>query len=254
MFSRLDGEPDLFQNKVLFTRSMPAGWNVLRDRVTIHQRDPWLIVQLDVDLSIPAVRGMGPRNCQLTAEIVGVGRMGGGLRMAKLSAAERTMKELCLMSKHASGIPSGGLDRLYPVALGGVRARNELAKSAGAGAASIRALEKPNIPAWAVNQLYWRERRVYDALVKASERLRAAHAQALAGKKIDLPLLELQHSAALKTAADAIRRQLRSAGDAGTPPTIKAVIDTRCEAASGSQPGRLNRKRCNRSDLARSAR
>jgi hypothetical protein len=153
------------------------------------------------------------------------------------------MKELCLMSKRGdTDAAGGGIDRLFQLPLSEFTgARNELAKSSGADAAAIRGIEKPNIPAWAVNQLYWRDRRTYDALVKASERLRAAHAHALAGKKIDLPMLELHHTAALKTAADSIRRLLSLAGDAATPATMKAVIDTLQALPGGGQPGRLSR-------------
>lgn len=147
------------------------------------------------------------------------------------------------MSKPGDTRATGsGIDRLYQLPLSEfTTARNELAKTSGADADAIRALEKPNIPAWAVNQLYWRDRRSYEALVKASERLRAAHAHALAGKKIDLPMIELQHSAALKTAADSIRKLLALAGDAATPSTMKAVVDTLQALPGGGQPGRLSR-------------
>jgi len=142
----------------------------------------------------------------------------------------------------ASRATDTGLDRLYQLPLGGfTEARNLLAKAAGPGGSAIKALEKPSVPAWAVNQLYWRERRTYDRLVRASERLRAAHAQALSGKKIDLPLIELQHRAALKEAADSVRRLLASAGDAATQATMKAVVDTLQALPGGGAPGRLTK-------------
>jgi hypothetical protein len=142
----------------------------------------------------------------------------------------------------ASRATDTGLDRLYQLPLSGfTEARNLLAKAAGPGGAAIKALEKPSVPAWAVNQLYWRERRTYDRLIRASERLRAAHAQALSGKKIDLPLIELQHRAALKEAADSVRRLLASAGDAATQATMKAVVDTLQALPGGGAPGRLTK-------------
>jgi hypothetical protein len=132
-------------------------------------------------------------------------------------------------------------DRLYQLPLAEfTAARNALAKEAGADKAAILALEKPSVPAWAVNQLYWRERRVYDRLVKASERVRAGHAQALKGKRVDLAALELEHDAAVKRAADRVRGILAKAGDPATPATMKAVIDT-LRALPGGEPGRLTK-------------
>lgn len=132
-------------------------------------------------------------------------------------------------------------DQLYRLPLAEfTSARNALAKTAGADKAAILALEKPSVPAWAVNQLYWRERRAYDRLVKASERVRAGHAQSLRGKKVDLAALELLHDAAIKQAADRVRAILTRAGDPATPVTLKAAIDT-LRALPGGDPGRLTR-------------
>lgn len=147
-----------------------------------------------------------------------------------------------MAERENSGKLAGELDRLYQLPLAEfTAARNELAKAAGADAAGIRALAKPSVPAWAVNQLYWRERRTYDALVRASERLRAAHTRAIGGKKIDLAALELQHQAAVKKAADAIRAILARSGDPATPATMAAVIDTLQALPGGGTPGHLSR-------------
>jgi len=134
------------------------------------------------------------------------------------------------------------IDRLFELPLGEfTAARNELAKTAGSDAAAVRALQKPSVPAWAVNQLYFRERRLYDALVRASERLRAAHTRAIGGRKIDLAALELQHQAAVKKAADAIRAILAHSGDPATPATMAAAIDTLQALPGGGTPGHLSR-------------
>jgi hypothetical protein len=131
------------------------------------------------------------------------------------------------------------IDRLYQLPLAEfTAARNTLAKSAGTDSGAIKALAKPSVPAWAVNQLYWRERKAYDKLVRASERVRAGHAQALKGRKVDLATLELQHGAAIKDAADRVRDLLTRTGDAATPMTMKAVVDT-LRALPGGEPGRL---------------
>lgn len=135
------------------------------------------------------------------------------------------------------------IDQLYRLPLGEfTAARNELLKnSSAADKAGIQALQKPNLPAWAVNQLYWRERKVYDALVRAAERLRAAHAQAIKGRSVDLPAVELPHTVAVKRATDRIREILGRAGEATTPATMNAVMDTLQALPGGSEPGRLTR-------------
>lgn len=121
-------------------------------------------------------------------------------------------------------------------------ARNELAKNAGKAGAGIKSLEKPSVPAWGVNQLYWRERRTYDKLLRASERVRAAHAQALRakpGQRVDLRAVEAQHAAAVKEASDKIAEILIRSGDPATPATLKAVLDTVQALPGPSAPGRL---------------
>ncbi len=134
------------------------------------------------------------------------------------------------------------IDALYQRPLGEfTSARNELAKAAGAKGAAIKALEKPSAAAWAVNQLYWRERRAYDKLIRASERVRAAHAQRLKGKAADLATVEAQHSAAVKDAAEHVRALLAGAGDPATPATMKSVVDTLQALPGGSEPGRLTK-------------
>ena len=136
------------------------------------------------------------------------------------------------------------IDALYQLPLGEFTgARNELAKKSGK-AAEIKALEKPSIPAWGVNQLYWRERRTYDKLVRASERVRAAHQQALkakAGKKLDLAAFEAQHMAAVKEASDKVAGILIKSGDPATAATMKAVLDTLQALPGPSAPGRLTK-------------
>src|SRR5438874_1548022 len=69
-------------------------------------------------------------------------------------------------------------------------ARNTLAarlKKTGRGveAERVKALLKPSISAWAVNQLYWRHRHDFDGLIAAGERLRRAHTAQLAGEASD---------------------------------------------------------------------
>lgn len=134
------------------------------------------------------------------------------------------------------------IDALYQLPLGAFTdARNALAKARGAKGAAIKALEKPSAAAWAVNQLYWRERRTYDRLIRSSDRIRAAHAQLLTGKKIDLAALEQQHGTAVKDAAEHVRALLAQAGDPATAATMKSVVDTLQALPGGGDPGRLTK-------------
>jgi hypothetical protein len=79
-----------------------------------------------------------------------------------------------------------------------------------AAAARVRKLEKPTISAWAVNQLYWRDRETFDALVQAGDRLRAAQRKLLMGGA-NTQLAELTQAreaaiaAAIGRAADFLR-------------------------------------------------
>jgi hypothetical protein len=70
-------------------------------------------------------------------------------------------------------------------------ARNALAgrlKKAGktAEAEQVKGLGKPPVSAWAVNQLYWRHRKPFDALMASAEQFRKAQAAQLSGKAGDL--------------------------------------------------------------------
>ena len=134
------------------------------------------------------------------------------------------------------------LDALFQTPLADfTTTRNALAKSAGAGGAAIRQIDKPSAAAWAVNQIYWRHRRVYDKLIRASARVRAAHALILKGKRADLAPLELQHRATVKEASARARETLAAAGDAATAATMKAVEDTLQALPVAGPPGRLTR-------------
>jgi hypothetical protein len=145
-----------------------------------------------------------------------------------------------MAAARATGSPD--IDSLYQLPLGDfTAARNALAKKSGKDSAEIKALEKPSIPAWGVNQLYWRERRLYEKLIRTSERVRTAHQQAMKGKKLDLATLESQHMAAVKDAADKVAELLIRSGDPATPATLKAVLDTLQALPGPSAPGRLTK-------------
>ncbi len=133
------------------------------------------------------------------------------------------------------------IDRLYQLPLDEfTAARNQLAKQPG-GSAAIKTLQKPNIAAWAVNQLYWHRRRDYDRVVDAATKVRDAHSRMLAGKSTDVRAAESDHTAAVKAATEAIRALLRDANEAESPATLSAVQDTLQALPGDEPPGRLVR-------------
>jgi hypothetical protein len=106
------------------------------------------------------------------------------------------------------------VDRLYQLPPEEfTRERNTLAKETGGSEGTrIRALPKPSVSAWAVNQLYWQDRGTYDVLVDASEKLRSAHRAVLGGRKADLRGADAAHREALKAALTSTLRLARAAG------------------------------------------
>jgi len=137
---------------------------------------------------------------------------------------------------------SDPIDDLYQVPLAEfTAAKNALAKRDPKHAAEIKSLDKPSASAWAVNQVYWRHRKVYDKLVRAADRVRAANAQILKGKKVDLAPLDLAHRAAVREAGDRAHELLAAAGDAATPATLHAVQDTLRALPVPGPPGRLTK-------------
>jgi hypothetical protein len=134
------------------------------------------------------------------------------------------------------------IDALYALPLADfTRARNELAKRAGTEAGAVKALAKPTNPAWAVNQVFWRKRPVFDALVKASEAKRAAVVRQLGGKDANVAAVEARHDKALNDALHAAAGFLKDAGDAVTPATIDALRRTFEAVPSADVQGRLAR-------------
>jgi len=130
------------------------------------------------------------------------------------------------------------VDRLYQLPLDQFTgARNALAKELKRPA--IKGLEKPSIAAWAVNQLYWKERSSYNRLTQAGERLRAEHRKLLTGKSADIRAAEQGHREALRTAVDKIKRLLNDSGHAATEATLTAVQETLEALPSDDRAGRL---------------
>jgi hypothetical protein len=134
------------------------------------------------------------------------------------------------------------IDRLYQLPLEEfTAARNALAKEAGSAGSEIRKLTKPPVAAWAVNQVHWRNRPAYDALIEAADALRAAHSAVLAGKSADLRAAGRDHEQALEAALKAALEQLSGAGHPATDATRQAIATTLRGLPAGEAPGRLDR-------------
>lgn len=139
------------------------------------------------------------------------------------------------MAKSAS---SAAIDQLYQLPLDEfTAARNALAKESGD--ASIKKLEKPNLAAWAVNQLYWHDRPLYDEVVKTSTQVRTAYKQMLAGKSADVRAADAFHAEAMRRAKDAIRRILESLGNTASDAVMTPVTETLDALPTTDPPGRL---------------
>ena len=131
---------------------------------------------------------------------------------------------------------------LYKLPLGEfTAARNALAKKLGPAAGGVRTLEKPNVAAWAVNQLYWQRRASYDALIHAAQAMRTAHTHMLSGRKADVPQADAAHREAIRAATQSIREVAQAAGESLSPGTMDAVAETLRALPSQEPPGRLTR-------------
>jgi hypothetical protein len=136
-------------------------------------------------------------------------------------------------------IPDKELDRLYGLPLAEfTRARDELARELRKGgdaeaADEAKALAKPSISAWAVNQLARHERMQVRSLLRAGEHLRNAQAEVLGGagpEELQEPLQRQREAvAALVESAKGV---LSSAGHATTDATLDRIRGTLTAAAT----------------------
>ena len=134
------------------------------------------------------------------------------------------------------------LDRLYQLPLEEfTAARNALAKNAGTNAGAIRGLTKPPVAAWAVNQLYWRNRRAWDALIEASEHQRKTNKAVLAGRGGDVRAAGQVHDEAVHDALKATLEILAREGQPATDATRQAILNTLRALPGDEAPGRLSK-------------
>jgi hypothetical protein len=95
-------------------------------------------------------------------------------------------------------------------------ARNALAKqTTGDEAKQIRALAKPTVVPWTINQLYWHARPEWNRLLESGEQLREAQIAALRGQPADLREAATTHR---ERVAAAVRQAQDLASAAGVTP------------------------------------
>ncbi len=132
------------------------------------------------------------------------------------------------------------IDHLYQLPLEEfTAARNALAKESGDG--TVKKLEKPVLAAWAVNQLYWHERKLFDEVIKTSGQVRTAHQQMLGGKASDIKAAEVFHAEAMRKAKDAIRKIIVAAGNAASDAVMTPVTETLDALPTTDTPGRFTK-------------
>ena len=110
-------------------------------------------------------------------------------------------------------------------------------------AEEVRALKKPSVSAWAVNQLARQHPQEVAELVKAGDALRKAQRDVLAGKKgADVrEASRAQHELADEL-VDAARRNPRASGCQATPTTAQRISATLRAASSDPAAAKLLRK------------
>ncbi len=134
--------------------------------------------------------------------------------------------------------PESDIDRLYALPLAEfTAARNELAKrlrSEGdrTGADEVKALAKPSVGAWAVNQLYHREREAFDRLLAAG----AAQRQALTRRGAVSRTAGERQRDALSRLLQRAQRLLEKDGARWTPALRQRVART-LESLAARAPG-----------------
>jgi hypothetical protein len=124
------------------------------------------------------------------------------------------------------------IDELYQLPLseftGGRNALAARLRKSGksSDADEVRSLVKPSIPAWAVNQVYWKHRPAFDRLLTAGDRLRKAQSSTLAGKSGDVRGALDSVREALSELSRLAATELEAAGHNPSPGAMRAVTAT----------------------------
>jgi hypothetical protein len=151
------------------------------------------------------------------------------------------------------------VDALYQLPPGEfTSSRNALAKTlSGERAREVRNLKKPTVVPWAVNQVFWKARPLYNKLVERGQALRTAQIATLKGKKSDVRAAmeahrravgevvhraeEIATEAGLSPDAEQLARMFEAVSLAATPPSsagrfTEAIAPQGFEALAGVTP------------------
>ena len=127
----------------------------------------------------------------------------------------------------------GEIDRLFREPLDRfTSARNDLsrrlARSGDSDSAQrVKALLKPTLSAWAVNQLYWEDRETLEAVIEAGDRFRSVQLAALEGRPTaELPDASRDRREAVVAARHRIEELLRDKAEQPTASTLQRIETT----------------------------
>jgi hypothetical protein len=130
------------------------------------------------------------------------------------------------------------IDRLFELPLEEfTSARNDLAKRLAKDgdkerADEVRALAKPSVPVWTINQLARRERPMVRTLLDAGAKLRRAQERALGGGGADaMRIAQSEERAAVRSLTRRAEEVLLDAGKTATRPTLERINETLGAAA-----------------------
>ena len=143
------------------------------------------------------------------------------------------------------------LDALFSLPLAEfTAARNTLSsrlKKAGSpdDAEQVKALLKPPLSAWVVNQLYWKHGDAFKELIETGMRLGSAQASQLAGRTADLRGLLAERREMLSNLIRLAETILRDSGHNPTPDIVRRItatleaLSTTSSLPDAPRPGRL---------------
>jgi hypothetical protein len=147
-------------------------------------------------------------------------------------------KDLLSYTRGVAGEAPADIETLFQLPLESfTEARNALAarlKAQGQGGtgSEVKALPKPPASAWAVNQVYWKSRPEYDALLESGARLLDAQRRGAGGEELREAMRERR--AALQAAMGRAEDALVSAGHGAGPQVLRRVSATLEALASGA--------------------
>lgn len=136
------------------------------------------------------------------------------------------------------------LDKLYGAPIDEfTTTRNALAKELGPRGAQLKTLKKPNLAAWAVNQLVRTHTDEIDALFVVTDKLRHAQRRVLSGgKAADLRSATDERNKLVGRLTKLVQNVLTDAGHAASPSTLSAAGDSFVAIASDDVGAELLRK------------